>query len=63
MAPIAFALLIGGRLATVVAVLVGIIVYAVLAIVCRVITPQDVKMLPKGEKLNPLIGKVVKWEE
>ena len=58
-----FALLIGGRLATVVAVLVGIIVYAVLAIVCRVITPQDVKMLPKGEKLNPLIGKVVKWEE
>lgn len=58
-----FALLIGGRLATVVAVLVGIIVYAVLAIVCRVITPQDVKMLPKGEKLNALIGKVVKWEE
>ena len=58
-----FALIIGGKLATVVAVLVGVIVYAVLAIAFRVITPQDMKMLPKGEKMNALIGRFISWKE
>ena len=57
------ALLIGGRLSTVIAVLVAVLVYAVIVIVFRVITPQDMKMLPKGEKLNALIRRFIRWED
>lgn len=56
-------MIIGGRIATVVAVLIGVICYAILVIVIRVITPADLRLLPKGERVNALINKVTKWED
>ena len=57
------ALILGGRIATVIAVLIGVVVYMVLAIAFKVVSPQDLRMLPKGEKINSLIGRFVNWEE
>ena len=56
------AYVIGGRLATVLAVLIGVILYAILVIVLKVVTPSDLRMIPKGEKLNAIISRFIKWE-
>ena len=56
------ALAISGRIATVLAVLSGVVIYMIITILFRVITPQDMRMLPKGEKINSLIGRFIKWE-
>ena len=42
--------IIGGKLATIVAVLVGVIIYGILLIVTGAITSEDLSLLPKGKK-------------
>lgn len=58
-----FAMAVGGSIATIISVLLGVIVYAVLVITMRVVTPTDFKMISHGEKINALIGRFVKWED
>ena len=58
-----FALAVGGRIATVIAVLIGVVVYAVLVVAFRIISPQDLKMIPKGDRINALICRFIKWED
>ena len=55
--------IIGGRVATVFAVLVGVIIYLVLAVTCRLVSAQELRMLPKGRKINAAIGRFIDWEE
>ena len=44
-----------GTVATVAAVLVGIAVYGVLVIVCRLFTPEELENIPGGRKLKKLL--------
>ena len=53
-------IVLGMKLAAVIGILVGVIVYAVMVIVLRVAGPEDIAEMPKGEKLNSLIRKIVK---
>ncbi|NLV87929.1 MAG: polysaccharide biosynthesis protein, partial [Tissierellia bacterium] len=44
--------IIGGKLATIVAILVGVIIYGILLIVTGAITSEDLSLLPKGKKIG-----------
>ena len=52
----------GSNLAVCIAILVGVISYAAMVILIKVVTPQDLEMIPKGDKINKAISKFVKWE-
>ena len=52
----------GNTLSTAIAILVGVVVYSIMVLLIKVATPEDIKMLPKGEKLNKVISKLVRWE-
>ena len=55
--------IIGSNLATVVAILVGVIVYAIMVVAIKVATPDDIREMPKGDKINSLIYKFYKgWK-
>ena len=43
---------VGGKLATIVSVLIGVIVYGVLLILTGAITNEDLSLLPKGNKIG-----------
>lgn len=49
-------------LSTALAILAGVIIYIIMVVVIKVATPEDLRELPKGEKINALISKFVKWE-
>ena len=56
------ALVLGARIAVLIAVLAGAGVYAVLVVALRIAEPEDIAAVPYGHKLNKLINKFVKWE-
>jgi stage V sporulation protein B len=44
--------IIGQRLATILAVLIGVVLYFILLIITGSITTEDFKLLPKGDKIE-----------
>jgi len=44
------------------AVLVGIVVYGVLIVLTKTVTPVELAMVPAGRKINRIISRFVKWE-
>ena len=44
--------IIGGKLATIVAVFIGVIIYGILLIVTGAITSEDLSLLPRGKRLG-----------
>ena len=46
---------IGGRLATVAAILVGVGVYLILVLALRAITYDDLSLMPKGDKIAKIL--------
>ncbi len=52
-----FSLAISGRLATLLSICVAVVIYAVSIILLRVLTKDDVLMLPKGEKIAKILEK------
>ena len=60
---VAFALLhsiVGNNLATVISVLAGALVYLIMLFVTKSISPDELKMFPKGDKVYNLFNKVIK---
>ena len=55
-----FSMFLGNSISTLAAILVGVIVYAVMVITIKVVDSKELEMMPKGDKLNSLIRKVVK---
>lgn len=55
-----FALLNGSRMATVLAILFAIIVYAVMVLLTRTITKDEISRMPKGEKIVRILDKFIK---
>lgn len=58
-----FALLkgiLGSNFSVLIAIMVGVVSYFVMVIAIKVVTPEEVEDMPKGEKLNGLIRKFVK---
>ncbi len=53
-------IIIGSKLAVCIAILVGVISYGIMVIAIKVATPEDISEMPKGEKLNGIIRKVIK---
>jgi|LFRM01.2.fsa_nt_gb stage V sporulation protein B len=49
--------IIGGRLSTVVSILLAAVVYIVLLVLTGSITPEDMALLPKGDKIKNKLGK------
>lgn len=56
-------ILLGNALATLLGIVVGIVVYGVLLILTKSVTYKELAVLPKGDKLNTLIGKFIRWGE
>ncbi len=52
-----FSMFASGRLATVLAIVVAVVIYAVSIILLKVLTKNDVLMLPKGEKIAKILEK------
>ncbi len=52
-----FGMFIGGRIVTLLAIGVAVIIYAISVILLRVLTREDVLMLPKGEKIAKILEK------
>lgn len=52
-----FSAVISGRLATVLAICIAVVIYAVCIILLRILTKDDVLMLPKGEKIAKILEK------
>lgn len=52
--------ILGNSIATLLAIIVGAAVYAVLIFVFKAITVDEVKMIPGGSKLEPIIRKFIK---
>ena len=48
----------GGRLPTLLAIVVAVFVYAVLIFLLRAITPDDIRLLPKGEKILSVLKRI-----
>lgn len=57
------AMIMSAKIATLIAVLIGVILYVVFAVAFKVVSPSDLRMLPKGEKLNGFIRRFMKWED
>ncbi len=55
-----FSIFLGNSLSTLFAILVGVLVYGIMVVVIRVASPEEISEIPKGEKINALIRKVVK---
>ena len=45
----------GNALCTMVAILVAVVIYAVLVVVLRAITKEDLSLMPKGDKIARLL--------
>lgn len=52
-----------GRVATLAAILCAMVVYFLLILLLRAITPDDVRLLPKGEKIYRLLAKLKLMKE
>ena len=53
---------VGNTISTMAAILVGIVVYGVLIVLTKTVTPVELAMVPAGRKINRIISKFVKWE-
>ncbi len=49
--------LVGGRIATVLAIIVAVVIYLIALLILRTFTASEVKFLPKGEKIAKLLEK------
>lgn len=49
--------IIGGKLATLISVLIGVIVYAILLVLTGSITEEDLSLLPKGDKIGKKLNR------
>lgn len=49
--------IIGEKLATIVAILVGVVVYGIFLIITGTITEEDFNLLPKGDKIGKKLSK------
>lgn len=47
--------LVGNSLATVAGILTGVVVYAALVLVLKAISPDDLALMPKGDKIAKLL--------
>ncbi len=54
---ILFDYLVGGRIATILAIIVAVIIYVIALLILRTFTASEVKFLPKGEKIAKLLEK------
>ncbi|WP_409227999.1 putative polysaccharide biosynthesis protein [Gudongella sp. SC589] len=52
---------IGGRPATLVAVLLGVVAYGVLLLLTGTLTDEDLDLIPKGDKFRKLVKRFDKW--
>ena len=52
--------ILGNALATIAAIIIGIIVYIVMLFASRAINPEELRLMPKGEKLYRLYRKITK---
>ncbi|WP_422485648.1 putative polysaccharide biosynthesis protein [Gudongella sp. DL1XJH-153] len=52
---------IGGRPATLVAVLLGVVAYGVLLLVTGTLTDEDLDLMPKGDKFRKIVKRFDKW--
>lgn len=50
--------IVSGRIATIICIIVAIIVYAILVILFKILSKEDILMLPKGEKIYEILKKV-----
>lgn len=53
----------GNTVSALVAVIVGVIVYAVLVVAVKIVTPGELEQIPGGGRLNRVISKFVRWEQ
>lgn len=55
---------IGGNIATVASVMVGVIIYALLFVALRIVTPEELETVSIGRKMNRIIRKIpgLRWE-
>lgn len=56
-----FQILGSNGLATILAVFVGVVLYAVLVFMFKIITKEELMLLPKGDKIVKIVGKFVRW--
>lgn len=49
--------LVGGRIATILAIVVAVVIYVIALLILRTFTASEVKFLPKGEKIAKLLEK------
>lgn len=54
---ILFDYLVGGRIATILAIIVAVVIYVIALLILRTFTASEVKFLPKGEKIAKLLEK------
>ena len=52
----------GNTVSTLAAVLVGMVVYGVLIIMTKAVTPAEMEMVPAGRRINRIISRFIKWE-
>ena len=55
-------MVVGNSISTLVAIMIGVLIYGVLIIFLKVVTPEELETLPMGTKLNRLIRKFIRWE-
>jgi len=55
-------MVVGNSISTLVAIMIGVLIYGVLIIFLKVVTPDELETLPMGSKLNRLIRKFIRWE-
>lgn len=55
-------MIVGNSISTLVAIMIGVLIYGVLIIFLKVVTPEELETLPMGTKLNRLIRKFIRWE-
>ena len=55
-------MVVGNSISTLVAIMIGVLIYGVLIIFLKVVTPEELETLPMGSKLNRLIRKFIRWE-
>ncbi len=52
---------VGNSIGTILSILVGMIVYAVLIILFRAVRAEELALMPGGRRLNSYISKVIRW--
>ena len=53
---------VGNSIATLVAIMIGVLIYSILIVFLKVVTPEELETIPMGSKLNTFIRKFISWE-